>query len=116
WTAQHGSWDGGRLDQFVATHVSAQFEGPENGPLTMGYYTRADLPFWYALADAFTICDGYFCSALGPTHPNRLHALAGTLDASGVAGGPVVVTNDAHRFVGSASFRTMPEELEAKGI
>jgi len=27
----------------------------DSGPLTMGYYTRDDLPFYYALADAFTI-------------------------------------------------------------
>jgi len=116
WTAQHACWNGGRMDRFVATHTSPQFEGPENGVLTMGYYTRADLAFWYALADAFTICDNYHCSTMGPTHPNRLHALSGTLDPSGAAGGPVIVTNSSDRFIGSASWRTMPEELEAKGV
>jgi len=35
----------------------------------MGYYTRADLPFYYAVADAFTICDNYFCSVIGPRTP-----------------------------------------------
>ena len=25
--------------------------------MTMGYYERADLPFYWALADAFTLCD-----------------------------------------------------------
>ncbi len=29
--------------------------------MTMGYYTRADLPYYYAAADAFTLCDNYFC-------------------------------------------------------
>ncbi|BBB61716.1 hypothetical protein UNDKW_3443 [Undibacterium sp. KW1] len=28
---------------------------------TMGYFDRGDLPFYYALADAFTICDAYHC-------------------------------------------------------
>ncbi|HTT87220.1 MAG TPA: alkaline phosphatase family protein, partial [Acidimicrobiales bacterium] len=54
WNAQHMCWNGGKMDRFATTHTSPEFEGPENGVLTMGYYTRQDLPFWYALADAFT--------------------------------------------------------------
>jgi phospholipase C len=46
--------------------------------LTMGYFTRRDIPFYYALADAFTICDAYHCSVFGPTNPNRLHLWSGT--------------------------------------
>jgi phospholipase C len=48
------------------------------GPLTMGYFSRSDLPFYYALADAFTICDAYHCSIFGPTNPNRLYLFSGT--------------------------------------
>ena len=44
----------------------------------MGHFTRADLPFYYALADAFTICDAYHCSIFGPTNPNRLYLFTGT--------------------------------------
>jgi phospholipase C len=44
----------------------------------MGYFTRNDLPFSYALADAFTICDGYHQSILGPTSPNRMYFWTGT--------------------------------------
>ncbi len=116
WNAQHLCWNGGRMDRFVATHTQAQFEGPENGVLTMGYYTRRDLDFYYALADAFTICDGYHCSVMGPTHPNRLYALSGTLDPDGRAGGPVVITNSASSAQGSASWLTMPEVLEEAGV
>lgn len=43
----------------------------------MGYFNRGDLPFYYALADAFTVCDAYHCSIFGPTDPNRLYALSG---------------------------------------
>ena len=53
---------------------------------------------------------------MGPTHPNRLHAWSGTLDPAGEAGGPVIVTNSSPDAIGSASWRTMPEELEAKGV
>ncbi len=90
WLAQHHSWNGGAMDRFVATH--AEIDGAENGPVTMGYYTRADLPFYYALADAFTICDGYFGSVIGSTDPNRLMGISASIDPDGVAGGPVVDT------------------------
>ncbi|MEO5625347.1 MAG: phospholipase C, phosphocholine-specific [Dokdonella sp.] len=50
----------------------------EKGPMCMGHFTRADIPFYYALADAFTICDAFFCSIQGPTNPNRMHLFTGT--------------------------------------
>ncbi|MFT4094521.1 MAG: phospholipase C, phosphocholine-specific [Niabella sp.] len=40
-------------------------------PLTLGHYTREDLPFYFAMADAFTVCDQHFCSAMTSTTPNR---------------------------------------------
>src|ERR1700733_10752229 len=48
------------------------------GPMTMGHFTRDDIPFYHALADAFTICDAYHCSIFGPTNPNRLFLFTGT--------------------------------------
>ena len=117
------SWKGqhlcrGKADNsvFVATHVLPQYEGPEHGTLTMGYYTRADVPFYYALADAFTLCDNYHCSVLGPTHPNRLMYMSGTLDPSGHAGGPVLENRSDPGGVYSASWDTMPEVLEDAGV
>ena len=113
WELQHKCWNGGAMDRFVATHTSVEGEGQVNGPLTMGYYTRADLDFYYALADAFTICDGYHCSVMGPTGPNRLHALSGTIDAHGGAGGPVI-DNQTVQF--TLRWQTMPERLQAAGV
>jgi Phosphoesterase family len=86
WPTQHRSWHDGQLDQFVTAHLAT--DGAENGPLTMGYYTRQDLAFYYALANAFTVCDGYFSSVMGPTDPNRVMAISGTIDPDGKAGGP----------------------------
>jgi phospholipase C len=66
---------------------------PAKGPLTMGYFTRADIPFYYALADAFTVCDAYYCSIFSQTNPNRLFLFTGT---SGLAAGDssrIVVDN-----------------------
>ncbi|WP_213949627.1 phospholipase C, phosphocholine-specific [Luteibacter sp. dw_328] len=45
---------------------------------SMGYYTRSEAPFQYALADAFTICDAYHCSVQGCTDPNRIMFWSGS--------------------------------------
>ena len=62
------------------------------GPETMGYYTRTDISLYYALADAFTICDGYHCSVIGPTDPNRLMSMSASIDPAGTHGGPLLET------------------------
>ncbi|MHB1713152.1 MAG: phospholipase C, partial [Acidimicrobiales bacterium] len=116
WLPQHLSWSNGTMDGFVATHTSTRYEGPANGVLTMGYHTRADIPFHYALADAFTICDGYHCSILGPTHPNRLMSISGTIDPAGAHGGPVLITNPSASARFSVDWPTMPEVLEDGGV
>jgi phospholipase C len=117
WTIQHQSWNNGAMDAFVTAHVAD--DGPGNGPLTMGYYARADLPFYHALADAFTICDGYHCSVLGPTDPNRVMAWSGTIDPAGAAGGPVLITRglvDRLKDFGTLRWETMPERLLEAGV
>src|SRR5450631_2248499 len=116
WPAQHQSRGQGDNADFVRTHTSADYEGPEYGVMTMGYYERADLPFYYALADAFTICDNYHCSVMGPTDPNRLMALSGTIDPAGKAGGPVIITDGSPGAIWSVSWDTMPEVLEDAGV
>jgi len=115
WGPQHAYWNGGRLDSFVSGHVAV--DGPATGALTMGYYTRSDLEFYYALADAFTICDHYHSSVIGPTDPNRLYTMSATLGPDGGSGGPILSTSSTRieRF-GSLSWTTMPEQLEARGV
>jgi phospholipase C len=116
WQGEHMSHGSGNNDAFVSTHVLPEFQGPTQGVFTMGYYTRADLPFYYALADAFTLCDNYHCSVLGPTHPNRLMSLSGTIDPAGHAGGPVLITDESPDAVYSVRWDTMPEVLEDAGV
>ena len=116
WRGEHLSRGNGTNDAFVRTHVLPEFEGPEHGVLTMGYYKRQDLPFYYTLADAFTIGDNYHCSVLGPTHPNRLMALSGTVDPTGHAGGPVLETSSSPDVIYSAHWDTIPEVLEDAGV
>jgi phospholipase C len=116
WGAQHRAWNGGAMDRFVAEHLAS--DGAKAGPLTMGYYDRKDVPFYYALADAFTICDRYHCSVIGPTDPNRLYSMSATLDPDGQQGGPLLETLVARRqqYMGRFTWTTMPEQLSARGI
>ena len=66
WDASHQAWDSGANDGFVVASSSR----------AMTYWTGTDLPFLYALAGSFPVCDRYFCSMLGPTYPNRRFLLA----------------------------------------
>jgi phospholipase C len=116
WQAEHASWNAGKMDSFVKTHVSSTYEGPQNGTMTMGYYEQQDLAYYYALAEAFTICDNYFCSVLGPTHPNRMMQMTGTLDPAGAAGGPILTTSSNEALIGTCSWKTMPEVLNDAGV
>src|SRR5215475_13903659 len=79
WIDNHAMWNGGQWDQWV----------PNKGIQTMTHHVRDDIPYQFALADAFTICDNYHCSILGPTDPNRYHMWTGWVGNDGKAGGPV---------------------------
>jgi phospholipase C len=97
-------------DQWLPVHRRAD---GEHGPYCKGYYTREDIPFQFALAEAFTLCDAYDCSAMGPTWPNRMYWMTGTIDPDGLQGGPIV-SNVAP--VGEYTWKTYAERLEEAGI
>jgi phospholipase C len=114
WAPQHRSWNGGAMDKWVTTHMAAN--GPANGPATMGYYTRQDIPVHYALADAFTVCDHYHSSVMGPTDPNRLYWISGMLDPDGQHGGPLLYTPTTPPGPAAYSWTTYPEVLQEAGV
>ncbi|GLQ90545.1 phosphocholine-specific phospholipase C [Dyella flagellata] len=101
WTSTHAAWNGGQYDQWV----------PSKGTTTMAYLTRDDIPYHYALADAFTICDAYHCSVMGPTDPNRYYMWTGWVGNDGAGGGPVVDNAEA-----GYGWSTYPEALQNAGI
>jgi phospholipase C len=105
WATQHQAWDNGKMDQWV----------PAKGPYTMGYFTQADIPFHWALAEAFTLCDNYHCSVFGPTNPNRLYMWTGMIDPNGTGGGPIISNTPAYDNV-ILSWTTYPERLQQAGI
>ena len=111
WQVQHAALDGGKMDSWVTAHT--EYDGASVGPYTMGYYTRQDIPFQYALADAFTVYDNYFCSVIGPTHPNRYMYMTGTIDPNGQNGGPAL---DNSQLFGTYTWTTYPERLTAAGV
>src|SRR5438034_1419396 len=101
WTGTHAAWNGGAYDQWV----------PQKGATSMAHLTRQDIPFHYALADAFTVCDAYYCSLLGPTDPNRYHMWTGWVGNDGTGGGPVITNAEA-----GYDWSTYPERLQRAGI
>jgi len=101
WGVQHAMWDQGTLDGFARV----------NGPMAMGYLGREDIPWYYGLADRFTVCDMWFCSALAATNPNRYYSITGTIDPNGVHGGPGYF-NGGYWY----TWETYPERLQKAGI
>jgi phospholipase C len=131
WSDAHNAWNNGNNDGWVAA----------KGTETMVFVDRADIPFHYALADAFTICDNYHCSIMGPTDPNRYYLWTGWVGQNGTSpdtvanpfsgatpgtftlvpgpstgngvlpGGPVV-NNDEQGY----DWVTYPERLQAAGV
>ncbi len=102
WSDQHAAWNRGRYDQWIAAKGTSA---------VMAFYTRQDIPFFYELADAFTICDAYYCSLMGPTDPNRYHMWTGWVGNDGNGGGPVINNAEA-----GYDWSTYPERLERAGI
>ncbi|WP_025865564.1 phosphocholine-specific phospholipase C [Prolixibacter bellariivorans] len=85
-------------------------------PLTMGHYDREDIPFYYALADAFTVCDQSFCSTLTGTSPNRCYFWAGTVREEPHNPDATAHVNNGQIDFKDVSWKTYPERLEEAGI
>ncbi|MFO1476449.1 MAG: phospholipase C, phosphocholine-specific [Verrucomicrobiota bacterium] len=101
WGTGHAAWNSGRWDSWIAA----------KGTTTMSYYTRSSLPFHYALAEAFTLCDHYHCSVMGPSDPNRLYLWTATIDPNGTGGGPAIDNSEP-----GFTWTTYPERLQNAGI
>lgn len=114
WASQHGAIAGGLMNAWPRYKTD----------MTMGYFQRQDVPFHYALADAFTVCDHYFTSIAGPTDPNRCMLFSGTIDPDGKHGGPLI--DDANYWPGNGpngynktspfTWSTYAERLQNAGI
>ncbi len=113
WPDQGEARNSGRHDRWL---VAKKLSDYPQVPLTLGYYSREDIPFYYALADAFTICDQNFCSSLTPTTPNRLHLWTGTVRAKASRQEKAHVNNEDTDYGAEVNWTTFPERLEEQGI
>lgn len=85
----------------------------------LGYFTEADIPFQFAMANAFTLCDAYHCAFHGGTNPNRLFLWTGWNDPLQIGKGPALY-NDYDNLEndpdGGYTWVTYCERLEDAGI
>jgi phospholipase C len=108
WASGHGAWNHGHWNAWVTQKQDV---------LTMGYLKRQDVSYHFALAEAFTLCDAYFCSVHANTCPNRIYLWSGTCDPRNVMGrkqnGPGLWERSK---TNGYTWTTYPERLEAAGI
>ena len=109
WLDAQLAWDHGRMNDWCTVKRNH----------SLGHYAEADVPFQFALARAFTICDHYHCATQTGTNTNRLFLWTGNNDPLGVAGGPS--TDNSHDDFNpdpATDYRwtTYPERLQAAGI
>lgn len=108
--AGQAGWDNGRMGAWTkAKHNHA-----------MGHFTREDIPFQYALAEAFTLCDAYHAAMHLSTNSNRLYIWTGTHDPLAKGHGPAI-DNSYDSFAdpfghGGYTWGTYPERLLAAGV
>lgn len=115
WGDQVEARNGGRYDKWLLVKPS-YYKGYTTKPMTLGHYTREDIPFYYAFADAFTICDYHFCSSLTGTTPNRLHLWSGTIRPEMSASAMAHVQNSECDHDAEVNWTSFPERLEDAGV
>jgi phospholipase C len=114
WANQVDARNDGKFDQWLNVKKNS-IEAYSHMPLTLGYHNRNDIPFYYALADAFTVCDQNFCASLTGTNPNRLYFWTGTIREKQDENSRALVWNDDAGY-GTLNWATFPERLEDQGI
>jgi phospholipase C len=115
WTDQTDARNGGKYDQWLVAKKPYKATYAHM-PLTVGYCKREDFPFYYSLADAFTVCDQNFCSVIAGTHPNRYYWMTGTVREQNKPEGIAHVWNINNYDKPTLNWKTYPERLEEQGI
>ncbi|MFC0686342.1 phosphocholine-specific phospholipase C [Novosphingobium clariflavum] len=111
WPDAQAAWDEGRMGNWAEAKTRR----------AMGHYRREDIPFQFALAETFTLCDAYHCAIQTGTNTNRLFLWTGTNDPEGTHGGPAIGnSHDNFPEQGGAAddylWATVPERLQSAGI
>jgi phospholipase C len=115
WNGVHKQVNGGKMDGFFQTNdgwselrpgMSSEFH---SGARALWYYDERDIPYYYALANTFSIADHYHCSLQGPTWPNRMFLYAATSFGMTFNSLP-----DTSKFPYPASEASVLDELEKR--
>ncbi|MCW2263159.1 MULTISPECIES: phosphocholine-specific phospholipase C [Sphingobacterium] len=115
WADQTDARNAGKYDRWL--NVKKPYNKDyADVPLTLGYCDRSDFPFYYSLADAFTVCDQHFCSSITGTHPNRWYWMTGTVREKNEPQAKAHLWNISDYNKPTLNWKTFPERLEEKGI
>ena len=84
--AAREAYDNGKMDGFI---------NAVGTDLTMGYYDRSDIPYYWDYADHYVLDNNFFSSELGPSFPNHLYIASGNdgpvnSDDSWVSNGSII--------------------------
>lgn len=83
WGAEHAFWNNQQINGWHQVPPNPYPNDPQYGvdqtAAVMGYYAADDIPYHWALASKFALCDHYFCSALAGTATNRLYLMSGCI-------------------------------------
>ncbi|MEJ6004949.1 phospholipase C, phosphocholine-specific [Paucibacter sp. AS339] len=109
WADAQAAWDQGRMNAWPKAKNNH----------SMGHFKESDMPFQFAMANAFTICDHYHCATQTGTNTNRLFVWTGSNDGLGLGNGPS--TDNSHEWfnpnpLDDYTWTTYPERLQAAGI
>lgn len=115
WSDMTGARNEGKMDHWL---IAKKPGNPDfaNLPLTMGYFTRQDIPFYYALADAFTVFDQHFCSSLTGTSANRSFFWSGAIRENPRDPNSVAHVNNGQINYKDVGWTTYPERLEKANV
>ena len=104
WSSSRDQWQLGMNQGFLIEHQDSHANDAYTHP--MQYMQRAHVPVSWALADAYTSCDRYFCSVLGPTWPNRMYWHSGSSNG--------IMSNELP--TGGFSWPSIHHRLDDKGV
>jgi len=96
------AWDGGAMDGF----------GAHMGRNSLTFFTNAQLAGEWNLAEEYGLGDSYFQPVLGPTIPNRLTALTGSVPGPQFANSETIGSSD----VASVALKSVFAEMTSQGL
>jgi phospholipase C len=100
---QRRQFDDGKMDGFVAAYRALG----RDGTTAMGYYDGADIPFYWNVANEYTLFDRFFSAATVGTRLNAFYWVAGIPTPSGSEQVPPG---------GYGDIPTVFDRLEARGV